>query len=246
MKISQQQKAENRRAIIRAAVELMTDKGVRATTMREVARRAGLGDATIYNYFPTKESIPFGYYEDHATACIEDLKALESFHTFTLQEQLQTLFDTSLSLFLPDREFVAATFGSIWLGGSRDWGRIKPAREEFLKAILDILGAAEEVGEIPEQVFREMIGQFFMDAYIAVVLYWLSDRSENFGNTTQIMDRGLDLACALLRAGIANKMFDMAIFLFKNHVLNRMDFFLNPMEDAGKVKRPFMETGNNE
>lgn len=245
MKISQQQKTKNRRAIIRAAVELMTDKGVRAATMREVARRAGLGDATIYNYFPTKESILFGYYEDHAKACIKELKALDDFHTFTLQEQLQTLFETSLALFLPDRGFVAASFGSVWLGGRRGWGRIKPVRDEFLKAILDMIGAAEEVGEIPEQVFREMIGQFYMDAYIAMVLYWLSDRSEKFGNTTQIMDRGLDLACALLKAGIANKMFDLAIFLFKNHVLNRMGLFLNPLEDSGKVKRHFMETENN-
>lgn len=245
MKISLQQKTENRRAIIQAAVELMTDKGVRSTTMREVARRAGLGDATIYNYFPTKESILLGYYEDHVKACIEDLKALEDFHTFTLQEQLQTLFDTSLALFLPDRGFVSATFSSIWLGGSRDWGRIKPVRAELLAAILDVLGAAEEVGEIPEQVFKELIGQFFMDAYLAAVLYWLSDTSENFGNTTFIMDRGLDLACALLKAGIANKMFDVAIFLFKTHVLNRMDFFLGAMEDAGKVKRRFMGTENN-
>jgi AcrR family transcriptional regulator len=245
MKISQQQKTENRRAIILAAVELMTVKGIRATTMREVARRAGLGDATIYNYFPTKESILFGYYEDHVGACLEELKALDDFHTFTLQEQLHTLFDTSLTLFLPDREFVAATFGSIWLGGSRDLGRIKTVRAGFLKAILDILGAAEDVGEIPEQVFLDLIGQFFMDAYIAMVLYWLSDRSDTFGDTAQIMNRGLDLACALLKAGIANKMFDMAMFLFKNHVLNRMDFFLNPLQDSGKVKRPFMEAGTD-
>jgi hypothetical protein len=88
-----------------------------------------------------------------------------------------------------------------------------------------------------------------MDAYIAMVLYWLSDRSDTFGNTAQIMDRGLDLACALLKAGIANKMFDMAMFLFKNHVLNRMEFFLNPLQnsgkESGKEKRSFMEAGNH-
>lgn len=241
MKINQKQKAQNRKAIIRAAVDLVSEKGYRATTMRGIAKAAEMGEATIYNYFPTKEAIVFAYYEDHMADCIEALKRVDSFNTFSLQEQLQALFSTSLDLYLADREYVSHTFRRILLSGSREWSRVKPIRAAFLAAVNDMLAAAAEVGEIPDQVFQELMGQFFMDAYIAAVLYWLADTSEGFTDTTVLMDRGLDLACALLKAGIANKVFDMATFLFKTHVLGKIEYFIEPFKKAGKIKRRFME-----
>ncbi|WP_020589406.1 TetR/AcrR family transcriptional regulator [Desulfobacter curvatus] len=245
MKISQEQKKENRLKLIRAMTDLVIENEG-PVTMREVARRAGVADATIYNYFPTKEAIFFAYYEDHVNDVIDQLMAMDTFHTFSLQEQLQTLFDTSLRLYLPDREFVAATFKKVWLAGSGNFARFKAVRSGLLAAVNDIIAAAEEAGEIPGQVFQDLTGQFFADAYIAVVLYWLADGSDKFKNTDVLMDQGLDLACALLKAGVANKLFDMAVFLFKQHVLTRLSRF-SPIEKADiKPKRRFMGGQNDE
>lgn len=241
MKISHQQKIENRRIIIAAAVELIGEDGFKGATMRKIARLAGIGDATIYNYFPTKEAILYGYYEDHMRACIDALKKVPDFHTFNLQEQIQTLFDTSQTLYLPDREFVSKTFRQTMLTGSRDWGRIKPIRAIFLSAVEEMMSAASEVGEIPDQVFGDLIGQFFMDAYLGVVIYWIEDTSDGYNNTNMLVDRGLDLACAMLKAGIANKAFDMAVFFFKTHIIDKMEGFITPLQTAATVKRKFME-----
>ena len=115
MKISQEQKAANRRAIIRAAVAVISEKDFPSSTMREIAKSAGVGDATIYNYFATKDAILIGYYDDHMQACIQTLKEVADFNTFTLQEQLQTFFETGLDHFQADRQFVAATFHRVFL-----------------------------------------------------------------------------------------------------------------------------------
>lgn len=244
MKISQEQKAENRHNIIRSAVDLIADHGYHATTMRRIAKEAGIGEATIYNYFPTKESILYGYYEDHMVSCIEALKSVADFSTFALQEQLQTLFDTSLSLLLEDRSFVDTTFPLVLLGPSRDWSRIRQIRTVFMAAVTDMLEAAVEVGEIPEQVFHELICQFVMDGYVGVVHYWLADTSDGFANTTVLIDRSLDMFCACLKADLANKLFDMASFLFKSHILSKMNCFVEPVADFKKMKRRFMEMVN--
>jgi AcrR family transcriptional regulator len=241
MKISQEKKAQNRRDLIRTAAELIGDKGFKNATMRQIAKAAGLGEATIYNYFPTKEAIVFAYYEDHMLACIEALKSVPQFETFSLQEQLQTFFEASLHRYLSDRTFVQETFRQALLGVSRQWPHIRPIRAAFLSAVNDILAAAVEVDEIPEQVFQELLGQLLMDAYIGVVIYWLEDRSEGFENTTVLMDRGLDLTCALLKAGVANKLFDMAVFMFKTHIFDRMEMLVTPLKTAATVKRRFME-----
>jgi hypothetical protein len=75
------------------------------------------------------------------------------------------------------------------------------------------------VGEIPEQVFREMTIQMFWEYYISVVIYWLKDESDRFEETTVLVDKSIDLACISIKAGIGNKVFDIGIFLFKNHIL---------------------------
>jgi AcrR family transcriptional regulator len=242
MKISQDQKEANRKALITAAVDIISEKGFKAATMRQIAKAAGMGEATIYNYFPTKEAILYAYYEDHMADCVEELGSIPDFNTFSLQEQLQSLFDTSLNRYLADREFVAQTFQTVLLGSSRNWARMKVIRNTFLEAVNDMLSAAAEAGEIPDQVFQDLMGQFFMDAYIGIIHYWLSDTSDGFANTHVLSDRGLDLACAMLKAGVANKLFDMAVFLFKTHVLSRMDFFIDPLKNAALMKRRFMES----
>ena len=155
MKISQEQKAANRQAILEAAVTQIAEKGFKAATMSRIAREAGVGEATIYNYFSTKEAILYAYYLDHMHRCVAELKTVADFNTFTLQEQLQTLFDTSLDLYLPHREFVGRTFRLVFLSPSRDWNQVKPIRAIFLAAVADMLAAAAEVGEIPGQVFED-------------------------------------------------------------------------------------------
>ncbi|HLO94963.1 MAG TPA: helix-turn-helix domain-containing protein, partial [Burkholderiaceae bacterium] len=47
MKISKQQQDQNQRRLLAAAVELMSRQGFEATSMKQIAREAGLGDATI-------------------------------------------------------------------------------------------------------------------------------------------------------------------------------------------------------
>lgn len=46
-----------RRAILDAAYELILEHGYNATSMRQIAQRAGLAPASIYNHFDSKEAI---------------------------------------------------------------------------------------------------------------------------------------------------------------------------------------------
>jgi len=180
MKISKKQKKKNRQIIIKSAVDLIISKDFKTATMREIAQMAGFGDATIYNYFPTKEAIIFAYYQDQFDEAVKRIKSIEKFNEYSLQEQLQIFFETKLELFLPDREFVAATFKTVFFSLSQNYSRIKPIRDKFIDVIRDIFEAAVEVGEIKEQVFQEITYQLYYDYYIGVVLYWMNDQSDQF------------------------------------------------------------------
>ena len=241
MKISKEQKKKNRASIIAAAVDLITEKDVKSATMREIARKAGLGDATIYNYFPTKEAIVYGYYEDRFDQVVDRLKGISDFHEYTFQEQLQTFFESKLELFLPDREFLEKTFKMTFFALSQHYSRIRPIKDKFMAVIEDIFTNATEAGEIPDQVFRELTMQIFWEYYIGVVIYWLKDTTDRFEGTSVLIDKSIDLACSAIRAGIGNKIFDMGIFLFKNHILSRMDIIRDRVDTLHGIKNKFME-----
>lgn len=53
----------NRAALIAAAREVMSEKGVDAATMLEIAERADVGAGTVYNYFKSKDELAIAVLE---------------------------------------------------------------------------------------------------------------------------------------------------------------------------------------
>lgn len=53
----QAQKAERRRQVVRAALGIFMRQGIEASTMNEVAAAAGIGIASAYRYFATKQEL---------------------------------------------------------------------------------------------------------------------------------------------------------------------------------------------
>lgn len=60
---------DTRRRIVEAAIELHQAQGVGATSMQDIARKAGVGKVTVYRHFPTDEDVltacSGAYFERH-------------------------------------------------------------------------------------------------------------------------------------------------------------------------------------
>lgn len=240
MKISTKQKMENRRAILDAAVDLMIEKGFRAMSMRAVARKAGIGDATIYNYFPTKESLIHGYYLEALETAADSLARVEDYDSFTLRERLQVLFETILEGYLADREFVDETFSSVFFRPVPAGKGMRAIRARFLEIIKEQFEAVVESGELPDMMLKELVYHCIWDYFVAVTLYWLRDDSEQFSNTTVFIDKSLDLGYTMLKAGVLDKVTGLASFLFKSHVLSRIEVLMDERDTFSKLKEEFM------
>ncbi len=240
MKISSSQKVENRQAILDAAVDLISEKGFRAATMRAIARKAGVGDATIYSYFPSKEALLYGYYQDAMNAAAEAMERVEGIETYDLRENVQVFLETILEGFLKDREFVDQTFASVFFHPLPAGGSIKAIRKRFLTVVEGMLERAVQAGELQEVMLDELVQIFIWDFSVATVLYWLRDDSGQFANTTIFIDKSLDLGYAVLKSGVLNKLLGLASFLFKSHVLSRMDVFMEQHATFSRIKREFM------
>ena len=62
-----------REFILDAATEVIAENGYERTTIKQIARRAGIADGTVYNYFKNKEAILKGIIKRVTAAEIRDL-----------------------------------------------------------------------------------------------------------------------------------------------------------------------------
>ncbi len=237
MKVSQSAKEKTKAKILEEAVNLIIEKGFKAASMREMAKNAGVSNPTIYNYFPTKEKILYAYVEQKHKETALILQEIEDFNTYTLREQLQTLIETELELYLEDREFIMQISDMVFQSGGLKLDTLYGNNEIFTEMVADMLSIAIEAEEIPKPPFEEHLPRLFWDYYIMVVAYWIKDDSENFENTTQFIDHSLGVVEALLQSNLLNKANDLGMFLFKTHLLGALERFSVKKSGFSKMKR---------
>jgi AcrR family transcriptional regulator len=241
VKVSEQDKALTKIRILEAAVDVITAKGFKSASMREIAQRAQVGDATIYNYFPSKEKLLYGYCEHIQQQVMATLKAVDNFHEYSLAEQLQQLVEAELQAWLPAREFLQEVFKLTFYSPIAAYEHLQGARQLFSQMVVDLLDAAIEAGEIPQQPYHELLPRLFWDYQTGILAYWLKDDSEEFANTTQLTDRSMEIVASVLHHGLVGKTLDLLSFLFRTHVMSRLGTFGELRSHMAVAKRRFME-----
>ncbi|MEJ6007092.1 TetR/AcrR family transcriptional regulator [Paucibacter sp. AS339] len=218
MRTSKSQQEKTRRLILRTAVDLMTAQGFDGTTMKQIARAADLGDATIYKYFPSKEKLVLAYFEQASTDALVLMQKTKGQQAFGLQERLQLLLDSLLELLLADREFVAIAHQMVQGAPMLLVGQSMPGKEQLRQAFVEMLEQAEAAGEIAPCAFKPSLGGLLADYVYGIAAYWLKDDSEQFGNTTQLVDLSLGVLVLALQSGIVNKLLDLGGFMLRSQL----------------------------
>lgn len=92
--------------ILDAAAKVFAEKGFHPTTIRDIAREAGLADGTIYNYFENKTALLLGIFERARSALQGDLDPaalaepdLRQFLSASLRQPLIALQGDNFALF---------------------------------------------------------------------------------------------------------------------------------------------------
>jgi len=90
----------NREALIKAACTVMTEKGIDAATMLEIAELADVGAGTVYNYFKSKDELAIAVLEEmmhelalrieEATVSVNDPAEIYAFGIRTVLEAATT------------------------------------------------------------------------------------------------------------------------------------------------------------
>ncbi|MCX5916843.1 MAG: TetR/AcrR family transcriptional regulator [Deltaproteobacteria bacterium] len=77
--------SEKRRQILEGALQVFKKKGYHKATVREIAREAGIGLGSIYDYVNSKDDILYLFFEDYATTFFEKVRSRASMVSDPLQ-----------------------------------------------------------------------------------------------------------------------------------------------------------------
>lgn len=83
---------ENRRNVLEVATRLFYQQGIRAVGMDAVIKECGVGNATVYRQFPTKDALATAYVQGRADAWFERMRQAAEDQP-TAQDKLLAIFD---------------------------------------------------------------------------------------------------------------------------------------------------------
>ncbi|HEX4645840.1 MAG TPA: TetR/AcrR family transcriptional regulator [Verrucomicrobiae bacterium] len=195
-------KEKTRNAILRAALELFAKRGFHRTTTKEISRRAGIAEGTLFNYFPTKEDLALYFFERELDGLMDWFRKDKSAQDAPLPEKLFAIIHHLLERLSPYEDFIGAVYLRALQPASKLSPFSLPTQERhfrYLRFIREILAEAEAEEEIPAV---GDIGAYAFGIYhIAMITYWLQDRSPGKENTLALLDRCLKLGANILRKG---------------------------------------------
>lgn len=183
-------------------MELFSRKGFFRATTKEISRRAGIAEGTLFNYFKTKEDLALYFFEQEVAALIDWYQAQTKLRRNSLPERLFAIIHRHLDRIGPYEEFI----GAVYLRALQPVSRLNPLSLEtqelnlhYLRFIQQVLREAEEDGEIPK--FGDFGAYAFGLFHLAIITYWLQDGSPGKENTLALLDRSLKVGNTILRKG---------------------------------------------
>src|SRR2546421_1291919 len=171
-------KEQIRKRIIAAALSLFQTKGFEATTTKAIARKAGIAEGTVFNYFKTKEDIALHFFEQEVDQAIVAARENRSLRKASLEEKLFALVHSQLEYLAPYERFI----GSALIHALKPTSPLGPfihraqwLRHRFLAFVEELI---EESIPKKQNSLGFLAPEVFWIYYMGALLYWLYDSSE--------------------------------------------------------------------
>ncbi|MFR9673702.1 TetR family transcriptional regulator [Streptomyces sp. TR06-5] len=183
---------QTRSLILETALRLFRERGYDRTTMRAIAREAGVSTGNAYYYFAGKEHLVQGFYDriaaDHRAAVrpVLDREA-------DLEPRLAGVLHAWLDLAEPYHEFASQFFRNA-ADPDSPLSPFSPESAPAREAAIDVhretlAGSRAKVS--PE--LRDALPELMWLSQMGLVLYWVFDRSEGHRRSRRLADRGARL-----------------------------------------------------
>jgi AcrR family transcriptional regulator len=167
------QGAAARDRLYETALELIAARGYAATTLRDIAKAAGVSVGLLYRYFPSKQAVVVALYDQLSADFARRGSALPAGRW---RDRFAFALTTSLDVLRPHRMALRAL--TPVLVGDLDQG-IFSAASAFSRLRVQRIFEAAVTGasDAPSAPLAAAFGRLLYLTHLAVLLWWLLDRS---------------------------------------------------------------------
>jgi AcrR family transcriptional regulator len=177
---------------------MIAQRGYEATTLRDIAGAADVSVGLVYRYFPSKQAIIIAFYEELTADYSRRAAAMEAGRW---RERFIFALNTSLHVLHPHR--VALRALSPVLVGDPDEGVFAAGSAFSRQRVQQVFEqAVAGASDAPKPPLAEALGRLLYLIHLAVLLWWLLDRSPKQRATTALValtEQLLPLAALALR-----------------------------------------------
>jgi AcrR family transcriptional regulator len=164
-------RADTRQRLYEAAVELVAEQGFSATTVDDIAERAGVAKGTVYYNFPSKTAL----FEDllrHGVGLLTaDFRAAVADRSPT--EAVAALVRAELAYIQRYRSFAQLLLSEMWRT-NREWQQtLTLLREEAVGVIADVVQAGVDSGDFAPDLDVRLASSALFGVGLVVALDWL-------------------------------------------------------------------------
>lgn len=196
-KTTKTQKGEQTKALIlNAALETFHEQGYEKTTMRTIARKAGLSLGSAYYYFRSKERLIQEFYhrthQQHLDALAAEPKPA------ILKAGLLTIMRLKISTLAPYHEFAGELFKTAAHPQSplNPFGpESDPVRTKSIAVFQDLVENSNV--RIPRDL-REELPSLLWLYQMGIILFWIHDSSRKQVRTYRMIDQTVELLDRLI------------------------------------------------
>lgn len=190
----ERKKEKNRNDIIECAVSLFQEKGFVETSIDEIIEKADISRGTLYNYFPDKESILAGYFQNKVMASSEAFLTKLSAGK-GIRAKLDSLLDFMYEILADDLELAGVYFRN----RMKDFGSSfeQSQRSGMETLIIELIKTAQENGEIRADVPTLVIAKNFHFLFMSFFIFNTQEKP----STKKPMSKGQVIELFLNGAG---------------------------------------------
>lgn len=184
--LTEEEQERRRKEIFDASVHLILEKGFTETTMREIAKAAGVGKSTLYDYFNSKDEIIVSYFEntlqiitDRAREIIQKDMGVTQKLTEIMQMHLQYLVENKNSFLKLSVEAQRLSMQS--------QQKIQTARHIYQDMIRDLIEAGIHNGEF--RSINSLLAARSIFTLLSTAIY----TSRPTGTPEEMLENALDI-----------------------------------------------------